>query len=249
MSLDLDIELPDVIDIDHDVSPAEETLQYHSGVKKYVHVIVDAWFATPARIAATCVLVLACFALIYWNLDRLSILDELVELEVTEYRLDSQLNDLELELASIDVESLSNAIEAENDKVFQGFPELAAWAEGVAAVAAARAMVFSYQAKVPHLSPVPDVLEVPITLTFKAAPDSADNLFDQSMALIGFMLRDHWHMDVVETQASGGGEGLDAISIQAQVWVRDRYGFVDLAALQLQNSAEDQEMGELIEYE
>ena len=249
MSLEMEIELPDTLELDQDqdMMPPEEKMQYHGGIKKYIHIIVDAWFATPARIAATCALVLACFGLILWNLDRLSILDELVELEVSEYRLDSQLNDLELELASIDVESLSTAIEAENDKVFQGFPELAAWAESLAAIAADRSMVFSYQAKVPHLSPVPDVLEVPITLTFKAAPDSADNLFDQSMALIGFILRDHWHMDVLQTQASGDGDGLDAISLQAQVWVRDRFGFVDLAALQAQTPAENQDVDELFE--
>ena len=244
MSLEVEIELPDTLELDEDVIQSEEKMQYHGGIKKYIHIIVDAWFATPARIAATCALVLGCFGLILWNLDRLSILDELVELEVTEYRLDSQLNDLELELASIDVESLSNAIEAENDKVFQGFPELAAWAEGLASVAADRSMVFSYQAKVPHLSPVPDVLEVPITLSFKAAPDSADNLFDQSMSLIGFILRDHWHMDVVETQALGDGDGLDTICIQAQVWVRVRFGFVDLAALQAQTPVDDQEVNE-----
>jgi hypothetical protein len=247
MSLDMEIELPDMLELDQDTLQPEEKMQYHDGIKKYIHIIVDAWFATPARIAATCALVLTCFGLILWNLDRLSILDELVELEVSEYRLDSQLNDLELELASIDVESLSTAIEAENDKVFQGFPELAAWAESLAAIAEARSMVFSYQAKVPHLSPVPDVLEVPITLSFRAAPDSADNLFDQSMALIGFILRDHWHMDVVETQASGDGGGLDAISIQAQVWVRDRFGFVDLAALQAQSPAENQDVDALFE--
>ncbi len=123
MSLEMEIELPDTLELDQDqdMMPPEEKMQYHGGIKKYIHIIVDAWFATPARIAATCALVLACFGLILWNLDRLSILDELVELEVSEYRLDSQLNDLELELASIDVESLSTAIEAENDKVFQGW--------------------------------------------------------------------------------------------------------------------------------
>ena len=238
MSLDVDIELPDLLEADLNVVQFDEKMQYHGGIKKYIHFIVDAWFATPARIACTCVLVLACFGLIAWNLERLSILDEMVELEVTEYRLDSQLNVLELELASIDVESLSTAIEAENDKVFQGFPELAAWAEGLAAIAADQSMVFSYQAEMPHLSPIPDVLEVPITLDFKAATGSADNLFDQSMGLIGLILKDHWHMDVVETQALGDGDGLDAISIRAQVWVRDRFGFVDLAALQTANDAQ-----------
>lgn len=235
----LQIELPDFSDAP-EVELEEEKLQFHSGIKKYVHVIVDAWFATPARIAATAALVFVCFALIFWNLDRLAILDELVELEVTEYGLDSQLNDLEMELASIDVESLSNAIEAENDRVFQGFPELAAWAEGLAKVAEQHDMNFAYKAQKPHLSPVPDVLEVPITLTFKASAESADNLFSRSMTLIGWVLRDHWHMDVAETQALGDGEGLSTISLQAQVWVRDRFGFVDLAPLEA-NAADSSE--------
>ena len=221
----LEIELPDL--------PVEdgEPVEVHRGVKKYVHYIVDAWFRTPQRIAATGLLVLACLTLIFWNLSRLAILDELVSLEVTEYQLDAQLSDLQFELASIDVDGLKRAIEEENDKVFQGFPELAAWAEGLARVAQAQGIIFSYKAQAPHLSPVPDVLEVPLVLQFKASPQTADSLFNKSMELIGRILRDHWHVDVVATSANGTGDALVSVSVQAQVWVRDRFGFVDIAAL------------------
>jgi hypothetical protein len=222
----LEIELPD-LPMDED-----EPVEIHRGVKKYVHHIVDAWFRTPVRIAATVLLVLVCLGLIVWNLSRLSILDELVELEVTEYQLDAQLSDLQFELASIDVDGLKRAIEEENDKVFQGFPELAAWAEGLARVAQAQGIIFSYKAQPPHLSPVPDVLEVPLELQFKASAETADSLFNKSMDLIGRILRDHWHVDVVAISADGTGDALVSVSMQAQVWVRDRFGFVDVATLE-----------------
>lgn len=226
--MSLDIELPDLVP----ETEAEDDVELHHGVKKYVHYIVDAWFRTPSRIAGTVCLVLACCALVGWNLDRLSILDELVELEVTEYGLDNQLEDLQFELASIDLEELNDAIEAENDKVFQGFPELAAWAEGLSQIASAEGISFSYKAEQPHLSPVPDVLEVPLLLSFKALPESADSLFTRSMNLIGRVLRDQWHIDVVSTAAQGTGDELVSVSVQAQVWVRDRFGFVDVASLE-----------------
>ena len=79
---------------------------------------------------------------------------------------------------------------------------------------------------------VPHELEVPVVLEFKATAETADSLFMNAMQLIGRVLRDHWHIDVVSTQARGDGEQLLSLSVDAQVWVRDRYGFVDLTLLQ-----------------
>lgn len=227
--MSLDIELPD---LEPELPEEEEALQARAGIKRYVQMMVDAWFKTPQRIAATLCLVVACCFLIGWNLSRMSILDELMELRSTEYALDTQLAKLQADLVMIDLESLSRAIEDENDRVFQGFPELAAWAEGFAKVASSHGLIFSYKARTPHLSPVPDVLEVPVVLEFKATPESADSLFTSAMHLIGRVLRDHWHIDVVSTQARGDGGRLLSLSVDAQVWVRDRYGFVDLTLLQ-----------------
>ncbi len=227
--MSLDIELPD---LEPEVEEEEETIEAHTGLKRYVQMMVDAWFRTPQRIAGTMCLVIACCFLIAWNLQRMSILHELVELRSTQYALDTQLAKLQADLVMIDLESLSRAIEEENDRVFQGFPELAAWAEGLARVAGSHGLTFSYKAREPHLSPVPDVLEVPVVLEFKATAETADSLFMNAMQLIGRVLRDHWHIDVVSTQARGDGEQLLALSVDAQVWVRDRYGFVDLTLLQ-----------------
>ncbi len=227
--MSLDIELPD---LEPEAQEQDEPMHAHTGIKRYVQMMVDAWFRTPQRIAATMCVVIACCFLIAWNLQRMSILDELVQLRNTEYALDTQLARLEADLVMIDLESLSRAIEDENDRVFQGFPELAAWAEGFARVAGSHGLTFSYKAHTPHLSPVPDVLEVPVVFEFKATPETADSLFTNAMHLIGRVLRDHWHIDVVATQARGDGQQLLTLSVDAQVWVRDRYGFVDLTLLQ-----------------
>lgn len=220
--MNLDIELPD----------AEEEIETQKGLKKYAQLFADGLFKTPERIIGTLVLVVACIGLIGWNISRLSILDELVELEVREYELDDQLSELETKLSEIDMERLSAEIRAENDRVFQGFPELAAWAEGLARIAQEEGMAFSYSVRQAHLSPVPGVLEVPLTLDLKGSQDSADNLFTNAMALVGRVLRDHWHIDVVSTEAEGQGGGLSAITVNAQVWVKDRYGFVDLSTIE-----------------
>jgi len=229
--MSLEIELPDDPLDPSSVELPEEDIDLGRGIKKYVQVTVDAWFKTPARIFSTVCLVFACIALISWNLSRLAILDELIALESTEFELDVQLSNLELELASIDVEGVNHAIERESEKVFQGFPELAAWTQTISEIAAAKHILFSYKANTPHISPVPEVLEVPLILEFKASPESADNLFEESMELVGRILRDQWHLDVVATHARGDGERLLSINLQTQVWVKDRFGFVDVAQL------------------
>lgn len=215
------------IDLELNLEVEEDRLELNSGFKRYVQNFADAWFRSPLRIAAAGLFVLFCLAVIAWNLQRLTILDEIVALEVVEFELEDELNQLELQLSSINLDRLTNEIEAENDRVFQGFPELAAWSEGLARVASSKGLTFSYQVEQAHYSPVPNILEVPLVLQFKALDDEADSLFMTTMELVGEVLSDHWHIDVVATQGIGDGKGLVQLVVRAHVWVRDRYGFVD----------------------
>ena len=216
--MSLDIELPDF----------DEKIEKHKGLKRYVQLLADAWFRTPRRVAGTICLICACLSIIFWNLSRLSVLDEIVGLEVQEFELDDRLSDLELQLSGYDADQLAEDLAAENSKVFQGFPELAAWTEGLSQVAEGRGITLSYKVDKPHLSAVPGVLEVPIDLSFKADKENADKLFTGSMQLVGVLLQDHWHIDVISTSGVGNGMHLETVNIRAQVWVRDQYGFVDL---------------------
>lgn len=225
--MSLDIELPDIVD-EQDL---DAEFELHSGVRKYVQMFADRWFSSTKRVAMTACVVMACFGVVFWNLGRLSIIDELVAVEVEEYRLVNQLADLEVEMSKIDMAALEEQIERNNDKVFQGFPELAAWAEQLAALALRSDIELSYRVQPPHLSAVAGVLEVPVLLEFKADDEAADKLFKGSMGLLGTILKDHWHIDVVSTRATGNGDHLLAMNVQAQVWVLDRFGFVDLESL------------------
>ena len=217
--------------VQSDSASENEDMRRYRGAQRYVQMLVDGWFKTPQRIVVTGCVVAVCLGVITWNLSRLSIFDELIALEATKYELDGQLNDLEIELESLDLQSLTAAIEAESDRIFQGFPQLAAWAEGLAKVAGARGLQFSYKVRESHLSPVPDVLEVPLVLTFKPGDSVTVTFFVECMDLIKGILRDHWHVDVISTHANGDGESLRSLQVQAQVWVRDRYGFIDVADL------------------
>ena len=220
--MSLEIELPDF----------EEKIEKHRGLKRYIQLLADAWFRTPQRIAITVCLVIACLGVIVWNLQRLTVLDELVALEVREFELNDRLSDLELELSGYDPAMLSEDIKQENSKVFQGFPELAAWTEGLARVAEQRGILLTYKVDKPHLSAVPGVLEVPVDLEFKAKSENAAKLFTGSMQLLGVLLKDHWHIDVISTSGQGNGQYLQSVSVRAQVWVRDLFGFVDLTDLE-----------------
>ncbi|NKB99868.1 MAG: hypothetical protein GKR90_15410 [Pseudomonadales bacterium] len=219
--MSLEIELPDF----------EDKIEKHKGLKRYVQLLADAWFRTPKRVAGTVCLVSACLVLINWNLQRLRVFDEIVALEVGEFELNDRLSDLELQLSNYNAEQLSADLESENSKVFQGFPDLAAWTESLGNIAKKRDIILTYTVQKPHLSAVPGVLEVPIDLVFKAEKESADKLFMGSMQLVGVLLQDHWHIDVISTQGKGNGMHLETVTIRAQVWVRDMFGFVDVQAL------------------
>ncbi|MEM9622480.1 MAG: hypothetical protein AAF993_12570 [Pseudomonadota bacterium] len=229
--MSLEIELPDLpdapeADVDDGYIP-----ELRSALKKNVQLFADTWFKTPLRVAVTGVVVLGCLGLIGWNLQRLAVLDQLVAAEVAEFQLEDQLSDLQIALTRIDMPALKDALEAENEKVFQGFPELAAWAEGLSVVAERRDMQFSYRVEPAHAASVPGLLEVPVWLEFKASGQRADSLFIDAMDLIGVVLSDHWHIEVVSTHGKGGGQQLDELSLRAQVWVRDRFGFVSAAEI------------------
>lgn len=218
----IEIELPDF----------DEKIEKHQGFRKYVQLLADAWFRTPKRVAATLCLIAVCIGVIVWNLQRLTVLDELIALEVQEFELNDQLSDLELQLSHFDAELLASDIKKENSKVFQGFPELAAWTEGLARVASQRGIDLRYKVENPHLSAVPGVLEVPIDLEFKAKRENAAMLFTGSMQLLGVLLKDHWHIDVISTSGRGNGQYLETVNVRAQVWVRDLFGFVNLDDLE-----------------
>ena len=64
----IEIELPDF----------EEKIETHRGFRKYVQLLADAWFRTPKRVAATLCLVSVCVGIIVWNLQRLTVSDELI---------------------------------------------------------------------------------------------------------------------------------------------------------------------------
>ena len=228
-------------DREAELNDSSQKMRRYRGAQRYMQVLVDTWFKTPQRIVLTGCVVAICLGVITWNLSRLTIFDELIALEATKYELDAQLNDLEIELESLDLQSLTAAIEAESDRIFQGFPQLAAWAEGLARVAGTRGLQFSYKVREPHLSPVPDVLEVPLVLTFKPSESSDALFFVECMGLIKGILRDHWHVDVISTNANGDGESLRSLQVQAQVWVRDRYGFIDIAELSINAPATELE--------
>ena len=225
----------------------DEEIEKHKGLKKYVQLLADTWFRTPKRIVMTCGLCCLCFFVIGWNLDRLKILDELVVLEVAEYELKDRLGDLELEISGLDSELLEQELQAESTKVFQGFPELAAWTQGLARQAERGGINLSYKVEKAHLSAVPGILEVPVVLEFKATEQAADRLFEGAMQLLGVVLRDHWHIDVISTHGKGNGVALSQVSVKAQLWVRDRFGFVDADSLIQQKSHDQTADGELFD--
>ncbi len=217
--MSLELELPE----------PEEELFAHRGLKGFVQSLADRMFRTTARCLLVAAIVVSSLAAVAWNVSRLSILDELAALEVQEYRLGDQLADLEFRLETIDLERISAEIEGENHRIFQGFPELSAWAEWLNMQAQSYALDFSYTVGEPHISPVPDVLEVPVVLVLKSDPKQSGNGFANATALMETILRDHWHIDVLGTEASGNLQGLHSMTVEAQVWVRDRYGFFELS--------------------
>ena len=218
--------------LDIELSDFDEELTAHKGVKKQVQRLADGWFKTPKRIALTGCVLVGCVFVIHWNLQRLSVLDELAMLEVQEFDLDMQQSELEVKLAQLDQEELAAKLAEENEKIFQGFPELAAWTDRLTAIAGYKRVDLTYQVEKARFSAVPGILEVPVLLKFKAQEEYADNLFSSTLGLLGFVLADRWHIDVVSTQGRGDGQRLLQVSVQANVWVRDLFGFVDVKTLQ-----------------
>ena len=202
-------------------------IQTHKGLKKYIQILADGLFKTPLRIAGTAVLILCCIGVTGWNFYRLSLLDAVMVMEIKKIELSDHLRKLEAELAGIDVDALEQALLAQEGKVFQGFPELAAWGQSLSSAALNYGIALRYQIGEARPSTLPNILTVPVTLDFKAAKGSADSLFIETMQVLSIVLNNHWHIDVLAASGKGDGQNLDQITVSTEVWVRDRFGFVD----------------------
>lgn len=227
--MSLDIELPDI-----ELNEAE--LKRPRTWRAWVQGLGKQCFGTTERTLLSLLVTGLCLSITGWNVSRLEILEELARLREEERSLDLELKSVQKKLQAIDVQELQAQIQNESDRVFQGFPELAAWAEGLARYADQRGVGFSFRAENVHLSPVPEVLEIPLSLQFVPPRDGQVELFSEAMHIVQTILRDHWHVDVIGTSARGDGEKLASLTLNAQVWVRDRFGFVDLEALSVSSS-------------
>ncbi len=219
------------MELDLDLQHITAEVSTNRRVKSRVQTLADQLFRNIPMTTFSLLIVVLSLALVHWNVSRLSVLDELAKLEVQEYRLSDQLDDLEFRLQNIDFDRLSAEIEDQNNRVFQGFPNLSAWAESLNAQADLFGLDFSYSVGKPHPSPVPDVLEVPMILKLQAGNNQRNESFINATSFVETILRDHWHIDVLATEAVGDSNGLTAMSIDAQVWVRDRFGFVELTSI------------------
>ncbi|MEM1436710.1 MAG: hypothetical protein AAGG11_21860 [Pseudomonadota bacterium] len=226
--MSLDIELPE---LELELELDEELLNEPKTWRGRFQQLSKKFFGTPLAIAGSLLLIILLFGVFLWNLSRLEILDELARLKTEEYRLDIELEEVMAQLDDINVKQLQVQIQDENERVFHGFPELAAWAEGLARYAGEKGVNFRFRATNVHPSPVPEVLEIPLVLEFVPLRNHSGSLFADAMTIVNTVLRDHWHIDVIATSAEGDGKELRKLSLEAQVWVRDRYGFVDLDAL------------------
>lgn len=219
------------MNVELELEDFDDKIETHQGLQKHVQAIANTLFLTPARV----VLCLAAWVLaltsIAWNLERMAVLDQLIQLEYTEFDLLDELGDLQLKVSGIDPDTLAAELQQESSKVFQGFPYLAAWNAALAETAAEHNIALQTKVGDAHHSAVPGILEVPVLLILKGNTQGADNFYQVAMQLVGRVLRDHWHIDVISTQATGDGTQMVQLTIQAQVWVRDRFGFVDAEAL------------------
>ena len=240
--MSLDIELPDL-----ELNEAE--LQRPRSWRARLQNLAKQCFGSTERILLSLLVITACLSVTGWNVSRLEILEEVARLREEERSLDLELQSVQKKLQAIDVQELQEQIQNESDRVFQGFPELAAWAEGLARYASKRGVGFSFRAENVHLSPVPEVLEIPLSLRFVPPQDGEVELFNETMHIVQTVLRDHWHVDVIGTSARGSGEKLASLTLNAQVWVRDRFGFVDLEALSLSSSTLNETVEPLDDFE
>ena len=208
----------------------EEKPNHLNTFRAYLGVVMQHWFKTPGRIFATLCLVIGCLITISWNLNRLSVFDRLLQVESDQYSFYSKLEMLKLEQAALDIDNLELQIEEENERVFQGFPELAAWVEGAAGLAENQQMTFAYTVGSSAPSSVPGVLEVSLKVSMRSQAADGGKLFANGMHLVHRMLSGRWHIDVLGARGMGNGSKMESLELDLVVWVSDRYGFVDLVA-------------------
>ncbi|MEM7077053.1 MAG: hypothetical protein AAF513_00365 [Pseudomonadota bacterium] len=195
-------------------------------LRRAVQYLADSCFKTPLRIGGMLCLWVLCFSIIGWNLQQLSLVDEVTRLERDGYAREDRLGRMRAKLSDMDLQQVADDIVRADEVVFQGFPVLAAWTELLRQRALEKDILLDFVVLPARPSAVTGILEVPLTINFKAGRPTADTLFMASLGLADAFVHDQWHVDVIAVQARGGGQGATEVEMGIEVWVRDRYGFL-----------------------
>ncbi len=213
----------------------EQTVETLTGSALLLQRLANRMFRGPVRVLFSLLLVAAAAWAIHWNLtDRLELLESLIETERHEFALSSDLADLQSKLRRFDPQVLANEIEQEDRRVFDGFPQVAAWPTLLGHHAQARSLSLDYKLGEARQAIISEVLEVPVEFQFSTGTDGAAGNFDSVLQFVGVLLTDRWHLDIVSVDASGAGKGMDRLSMDATIWVHDWHGFSDARSAHIQ---------------
>lgn len=222
----LDVDADALEMLEEDLSASQSLRSFKSPLTLFIEDLANRLFANRATTALATGVMLACIALIGWNLFfRLPDPAHLEQLTVDKQDKTERLQVLTRRFQEIDRSDIEEQLEVENVRVFKSYPKMALWIDAVAKRAATGNIDVTYRVDDPHTAPIQDVLEVPIVIDFSTQDSQRSDLFGSAMAIVGDMLADQWHLDIISTTARGGSDGLSRMQVTAQVWVTDSEGF------------------------
>jgi len=217
---------------------AVATAYQKAGLRRFIEICAYHLYGNTGKTIVSLTILLFFITMLIWSLIfRLSVFDQLLNLELTHTHLLQELEDKQYELAQIDSQKLDQNIERADERVFPGFPSVAAWLTDLSEASANRQYQFSYQLSDGRTSHLEGVLEVTVTFVLKRSRHTFDNSFGQTMNLLGRLHTDQRHLDVVRTEAKGSGAGMTEIEVESTIWVRDiqRIGGLSYAMSTLAN--------------
>jgi len=198
------------------------TAYQKAGLRRLIEICAYHLYGNTKKTFVSLTILVFFMAMLIWSLVfRLSVFDQIMNLELTHTHLLQELEDKNYELSQIDSLKLDQNIERANERIFPGFPSVAAWLTDLSEASKISQYQFSYQLGDGRNSHLDGVLEVSVTFVLKRLRHTVDNSFGQTMDFLGTLHTDQRHLDVVRTEAKGSGAGMTEITVESIIWVRD----------------------------
>ncbi len=180
-------------------------------------------FSSRLSMAILLIVFIASLSLIGWSLFiRLPEVKQSVLLLNEGMLLQNQLNKLNRKLSKNELPLLEKKITREKSRIFSNFPDFANWLNQKAIYARQAGLDMHYLLTRKQATSLQGIYTVSVEMTLKTRQKKiSDDNYPTLLKFMRSLIDENWHLEIAGNKLKGNNKGINVISIELIVWVKD----------------------------